>query len=247
MPRQPRQRSESGYLHLVVRGIGRQALFEEREDYQFFLSILERFSRETGVIVCAYCLMENHVHLLVRDNEEQAALMMKKLGVSYSQYFNRKYDRHGHLFQDRYMSEPVDDERYLLTVFRYILNNPQKAGICAAAKYEWSSYRMYGHDGALVDTTVLRTLIGDNERYTEFIAAVNEDQCLEYEAPRMDDARAKKIIQARLGVESGTALQSLSRNERNDALRQLMNAGLSIRQIERLTGISRGIVQKIKR
>ena len=84
MPRQPRQRSESGYLHLIVRGIGRQALFEEWEDYQFFLSILERFSRETRMIVCAYCLMENHVHLLVRDKGEQAALMMKKLGVSYS-------------------------------------------------------------------------------------------------------------------------------------------------------------------
>ena len=178
MPRQPRQRSESGYLHLIVRGIGRQALFEEREDYQFFLSILERFSRETGVIVCAYCLMENHVHLLVRDNEERVALLMKKLGVSYSQYFNRKYDRHGHLFQDRYMSEPVNDERYLLTVFRYILNNSQKAGICTAAEYEWSSYRMYGRDGGLVDTTVLHALIGGDERYAEFIAAANEDQCL---------------------------------------------------------------------
>ena len=185
MPRQPRQRSESGYLHLIVRGIGRQALFEEREDYQFFLSILERFSRETRVIVCAYCLMENHVHLLVRDKGEQAALMMKKLGVSYSRYFNGKYDRQGHLFQDRYMSEPVDDERYLLTVFRYILNNPQKAGICTAAEYEWSSYRLYGRDGGLVDTTVLRALIGSDERYAEFIAAANEDQCLEYETPRM--------------------------------------------------------------
>jgi hypothetical protein len=59
--------------------------------------------------------------------------------VSYSQYFNRKYKRQGHLFQDRYLSEPIDDERYLLTVFRYILNNPQKVGI-SAADYEWSSY-----------------------------------------------------------------------------------------------------------
>ena len=145
------------------------------------------------------------------------------------------------------MSEPVDDERYLLTVFRYILNNPQKAGICTAAEYEWSSYRLYGRDDGLVDTTVLRALIGSEERYAEFIAAANEDQCLEYETRRMDDAWAKRVVQARLGAESGTALQSLSRNERNDALRQLKEAGLSIRQIERLTGISRGIVQKVKR
>ena len=104
MPRQARVKSESGYTHLIVRGIGRQVLFEAREDYQFYLAILERYSHETEIQVCAYCLMENHVHLLVCDANARIALMMKKLGVSYSQYFNRKYKRQGHLFQDRYLS-----------------------------------------------------------------------------------------------------------------------------------------------
>ncbi len=86
MPRQPRQHSESGYLHLIVRGIGKQLLFEEREDSHFFLSLLRRYSAETSVSVLAYCLMENHVHLLVRDEQGQTPLLMKKLGVSYSSY-----------------------------------------------------------------------------------------------------------------------------------------------------------------
>ena len=157
MPRQARVKSESGYAHLIVRGIGRQALFEAREDYRFYLAILERYSHETEIQVCAYCLMENHVHLLVCDANARIALMMKKLGVSYSQYFNRKYKRQGHLFQDRYLSEPIDDERYLLTVFRYILNNPQKVGI-SAADYEWSSYRLFAQPSPIVDTRVFREL-----------------------------------------------------------------------------------------
>lgn len=247
MPRQARHKSESGYLHLIVRGIGQQTLFEEREDYQYFLSALMRFSRETEVVICAYCLMQNHVHILARDDGGQTALLMKKLGVSYSQYFNKKYERQGHLFQDRYLSEPVEDERYLLTVFRYILNNPTKAGICPAADYEWSSYRLYGQKDGPVNTTLLCALIGEDDRYAEFIASPNEDQCLEYEAVQRDDVWAREIIQARLGVQSGTALQSLDRAKRNEALRQLLNEGLSIRQIERMTGISKGIIQKVKR
>ena len=84
MSRKARQLSSSGYLHLIARGIGRQALFEEKADYNFYLSILKEYSAETGIVVCCYCLMENHVHLLVHDKASQTPILMKKLGVSYS-------------------------------------------------------------------------------------------------------------------------------------------------------------------
>ena len=99
-------------------------------DYQFYLRMLEKYSRETGVAVCAYCLMENHTHLLLYDKEKKIPEFMKKTGIRYSYYFNQKYERVGHLFQGRYRSEPVENEAYLITVTRYILNNPQKAGVC---------------------------------------------------------------------------------------------------------------------
>ena len=247
MPRQARQRSASGCMHLIVRGNSRQVIFEAREDYAFFLEKLERFSRETGVTLFAYCLMENHAHLLVRDNGDQVSLMMKKLGVSYSRYFNGKYKRRGHLFQDRYLSETIEDDSYLLTVFRYILNNPRKAGICAAEDYEWSSYRFYGKPPGLVDTGLLREMIGDADRYAAFIAMPNDDDCLEYDGARRDDDWARSVLQRRLKIESGTALQTFDRKSRDEALRQLLDEGLSIRQIERLTGIGRGVIQKVKR
>jgi len=246
MARGARQRSDSGYMHLITRGIGRQALFEEREDYLFYLSILERYSRETEVVIVAYCLMENHVHLLAVDVKGHVSLLMKKLGVSYSGYYNRKYQRQGHLFQDRFLSEAIEEDGYLLTVFRYILNNPEKAGICPAAAYEWSSYRLYGQDSALTNTSLVRAMLGDEDRYRDFIATPNEDECLEYTGNCRDDDWARAVIQRQLGEESGTALQAVNRDARNKALRKLLNAGMSVRQIERLTGISRGIVQRAK-
>ena len=216
-------------MHLIVRGIGRQILFEETADYQRFLSLLERFCRETEVKICAYCLMENHVHLLVCDPKGHTPLMMKMLGESYSKYFNRKYDRSGHLLQDRYKSEAIGNNTYLLVVFRYILNNPRKAGICEARNYPWSSYAHYDRPPAFMELSLVRSLLGGQAQYEAFINAVNEDLCMEYDVPRHDDSWALDVIRKRLGVNSGTALQEYERRERNETLRKLKGERPTVR------------------
>ena len=99
--------------------------------------------------------MGNLVHLLVCDPKGHTPLMMKKLGVSYSQYFNRKYDRSGHLLQDRYKSEAIENNTYILVVFRYILNNPRKVGICEARNYPWSSYAHYDRPPAFMELSLV--------------------------------------------------------------------------------------------
>ena len=244
MPRQARKLSEFGYMHLIIRGIGKQIMFEEEADYERFLSVLERVCGETEVRLCAYCLMENHVHLLVNDQKKSTPLFMKKLGISYAQYFNRKYRRNGHLLQDRYLSEPVENDAYLLTVFRYILNNPKKAGICDARSYPWNSYAQYDLPSPFMDLSLIRSLLGEQAMYEAFIDAPNDDLCLECDRPEHDDSWALDVLRKSLGVDSGTALLSYDRKKRNDALRKLKTKGLTIRQIERLTGINRNIVQK---
>lgn len=245
MARQARQLSETGYMHLIIRGNAKQILFEDEQDYRFFLKMLERYCLETSVKVCAYCLMENHVHLLVHDERQNTPLLMKKLCVTYAFYYNRKYERSGHLFQDRYISESIGDDAYFLTVARYILNNPHKAGICEASRYPWSSYAQYDSPAPFVEVTLLHEMLGNREQYASFISMPNDDWCLEYDANRRDDAWAMDVIRKCLGVESGTALLAYSRKERDAALRKLKNRGLSVRQIERLTGINRGIIQRV--
>lgn len=246
MSRVPRRRGSSGFYHVIIRGVGKQVLFERRGDRVFFLKILERYSIETETKLIAYCLMENHVHLLVCGAMENISLMMQKIEVSYSGYFNRHYERTGHLFQNRFLSEAIDNQRYLLTVFRYILNNPVKAGISAAGAYEWSSYLLYGRAGSIVDTSAVQILIGSWEDYETFIGRANDDDCLEYDGYCKDDEWVSKVIERETGEKSGTAIKSYDKESRDKAIIMLRLAGLTIRQIERHTGISRGIIQKAK-
>ena len=246
--RKLRQGSRSGYLHLILRGNNKQVLFEEADDYRFFLSRLGKYTREASIRISAYCLMENHVHLLVNDPECNTSGMMKKLGVSYAKYYNQKYERVGHLFQGRFLSEPVEDDAYLLTVFRYILNNPRKAGICPAAQYRWSSYKAFSRQDSSLDLDFIRDRFGTEKEYREYIDGSGGDEtCLDYDRDRpvsYGDARAQEIIRANLHLRSGTELQEMARQERDRSLQRLKQEGLTIRQLERLTGISRNIIQR---
>jgi len=245
LARQARKISFTGYSHVIVRGVGKQILFEEEKDYGYYLALLEKYSQETKVNICAYCLMENHVHLLTHDASNELARFMKKMGVSYATYYNKKYERTGHLFQDRYLSEVVETKEYMLTVFRYILNNPAAAGICPAAEYLWSSYRRYADSESFVDTEIFQQWIGSWEHYSAFVDEKNYDQCLEFVSPKKDDEWAKGKLRAMLHLENGTIIQSYDKGRRDEALRKLKEAGLSNRQIERLTGIGRSIVQRV--
>ncbi len=243
MPRQARNKSASGYMHVIVRGIGKQLLFEDEYDYKYYLKKLEQYCMDTEVSISAYCLMDNHVHLLVKGDSEDIALLMKKIGVSYSWYYNKKYDRVGHLFQDRYKSESIENEKYLLTAFRYILKNPEKAGICSVARYPWNSFWHYDKQLQFMDLSAVKAALGDFRQYREFTEQEEDDQGLEYTETWHSDSGAKELMKRCLGISSGTVLQNYSREERDAALIKLKKCGLTVRQIERLTGIGRNIVQ----
>lgn len=245
MPRQARKKSESGYYHIVHRGIGRQILFEDEEDNARLLSTLQRYRRELGFDLVAYCLMENHIHLLIHDANDQIDLIMKKLAGSYAYYYNQKYERSGHVFQDRYCSEPVENDAYLLTVMRYIHNNPEKAGIAKTKDYRWSSYAAYQRPQGQIDNGYVLEMIGGPERFEAFMRGGRDEKCLdisEKRGIRDDDARA--MIAAVCSSASGTKLQQWDRTSRDAALHALKAKGLTVRQLERLTGINRGVIQK---
>lgn len=245
MPRSSRQRSSSGYFHVIVRGVGKQILFEETSDYRFFLLLLEKKSLETSIKVCAYCLMENHVHLLLYDSCQNLSLFMKKIGICYAGYFNHKYERIGHVFQDRYKSEAIENNTYFLNALRYILKNPEKAGICRAEDYLWSSYDCYDSRNSFIDNTLLTDLIKSRGEYEAFIRGESHEDYMEFEPVRKTDEEAKELIH-QMGIISGTGIGSLGKGTRNEIISRLKKEGLSIRQIERLTGIGRGVIQRVK-
>ena len=141
MPRQPREKSESGIYHIMLRGINQQVIFEDYEDYSKFIETIETYKAVSEYKVFAYCLMSNHIHILLKVEKEGLDLIMKRIAGSYVYWYNWKYYRKGHLFQDRFKSEPVEDDEYFLTVLRYIHQNPIKAGITKTIDdYKFSSY-----------------------------------------------------------------------------------------------------------
>lgn len=151
MGRKPREISPTGIYHVCIRGVNKQRIFEYVEDYKGFFTIL-RQARNTDTEgkelespnfeLFAYCLMDNHVHLLIATNMLTISDVVKRISSSYARFFNYRYSRVGHLFQDRFRSEPCKDKDYLFTLLKYIHRNPIKAGICLKPEdYPHSSYR----------------------------------------------------------------------------------------------------------
>ena len=245
MPRQARIKSASGYYHILLRGIGKMRIFEDAQDNEKFLSILEKYKKELKYKIIAYCLMGNHVHLLIKDTGDYLDLMMKKIAGSYAYYFNWKYERVGHLFQDRFKSEPIDEERYFLTVLRYIHQNPYKAGISTTSDYCWSSYNDYIFSQGITDTEEVLEMLGTKENFVEFIGEAEKTNCLDVvESHRLTDEKAREMISKLLKSEKSKSIGELDTTTRNKLLRKLKDKGISIRQLERLTGINRGVIFK---
>lgn len=144
MPRRARNYIPNLPYHIVQRGNNRQACFRNPEDYRRYLDLWQRFGRHHGVNVHAYCLMTNHVHLLVTPAaDESISRTMKDVGSRYAQYVNKRYQRTGTLWEGRHRSSLVQTERYLLTCYRYVELNPVRAGMVRRPEeYPWSSYSM---------------------------------------------------------------------------------------------------------
>lgn len=154
MPRPRRVVLPSVPLHVIQRGNNRGPCFHLHDDYLVYLDMLCECAFDAGCAVHAYVLMNNHVHLLLSpDSAESASRMMQRLGQRYVQYFNRRHTRTGTLWEGRFRSNPVQDERYFLICQRYIELNPVRANMVnLPAEYPWSSHRAnaYGHQSSLV-------------------------------------------------------------------------------------------------
>ena len=108
MPRQARRKSKSGIYHIMLRGINQQQIFEDSEDFEKILQILKDCKAVSEYKLFAYCLMGNHIHLLVQEDKEPIEQVMKRIATRFVYWYNIKYQRVGHLFQDRFKSEPVE-------------------------------------------------------------------------------------------------------------------------------------------
>lgn len=238
----------------MVRGINRQDIFESDGDFLRFMDILAAIKKIHNFGIIGYCLMSNHIHLLLNTGDASLALAMKQINVRYAVWFNKKYERCGHLFQDRFKSEPIKDDRHMLSVLRYIHNNPVKAGVSTVpGTYPWSSYKAYladSRNGAIVDTETVLTMYGDDsaKNIAQFVAFSNgqtEETYVDVDIfMRITDSECMKIAKEKCGIDNLAALQGLPANLRGECIQELKCIGAGKRQISRVTGIPYGIVRK---
>ena len=189
MARKPRIEITGGLYHIITRGNNRRRIFGSEDDYLKFLAFLESQKAKRPFYLYAYCLMPNHVHLLTEMLDDPMSRVMHGLLTGYSQYYNRKYKKIGHLFQGRYKAILCQTDRYLGELVRYIHLNPVRAKMVARAEdFEYSGHGAYlGLDrSGLVDAEPVLRHFGANKKraievYAEFVnAALGEKSQKEY-------------------------------------------------------------------
>lgn len=282
MSRIARDKSTTGVYHSILRGINKQQIFECTEDYEHFVRILQRQcglpveTRPTKIrkmvhnqflsieedevekperhcYLYAWCLMGNHVHLLIRGCGEEIGDVMKRITSSYVFYYNHKYNRVGHLFQERFKSQPVEDWDYFLLLLRYIHQNPTKAKIVQRVQdYRWSSWSEYMLKHPLPFSSIQAVL--NRISYPELEEQVNTPLHQEQEEEFIDittsngykyltDEEAWDLIKQISGVSNLSDFQSLDRPIQKHYLYEAHSFGVGIRTLSRLTGISYTIVR----
>jgi REP element-mobilizing transposase RayT len=172
MARRPRVFAAGLLYHVIVRGNQRRKTFRHDDDYRAYLDRLEKYRSQYQVRIYAYCLMPNHVHLLVETGSTPLAKFMQGLQQTYTQYFNRRYRKVGHLFQGRYKAIICDRDKYLLALVRYIHLNGVRAKLATRPeRYRYSGHNSYLSNGRakIVETTPVLKLMGGKKAYERFV------------------------------------------------------------------------------
>lgn len=248
-------RTVTGFYHVCARGTGKQLIFEDDEDRWEFLELMRDCCREAGVTVIAWCLMGNHVHLVLADYEDAMSAAMHRLLLTYARRFNKRTGRTGHLFQNRFDRRSLDTDRHLMVAIRYVHANPQEAGMSLIERYPWSSFGEYlrAYDGDVTksfsDPSCVLELFGSAEGFIAYSLeapdgsdpVIHDMDETEWERHAFADKMAR-----RLGVPLNE-LKTVAPSRRDGIIFTLHDSGYTVREIERYTGISKSTVSRIAR
>lgn len=243
MSRSSRIKAASGIYHIMLRGMDGRNIFSDDEDCKHFLSILKCTKEKSEFDLYAWCLMGNHVHLLIREGAEPIEKIFKRLGVSYVRYYNKKYNLRGHLFQDRFRSEAVDTQEYFLDCLRYICQNPVKARLVKKPfDYEWLG--LSGVKGAVKMDSIKKIVSLSDEEIVEFSSQKTKIPHMEEaEARRITDKEAISIVRRISKCSSAIELAGLDNKRRDKLIKKAIKKGVSIRQLSRISGVNKSAIE----
>ncbi len=264
MPRVRRIISSSKIYHVVSRGNEKKPIFLDNEDHERFLDLLRKKQKEKLFTLYAYCLMKSHYHAVLNEKDAGISSIMSSLNTAYAMYFNKKYDRVGHLFQGRFRSEAIEDEAYFLTAVKYVHNNPVAAKLVnEASQYPWSSYGSYLRFDGKDDLVECRFLLNmfspdleksipelmkftnriDDEIFNDHLKGEEEDM---FAKERNARAFIDKYLRERnMNIEKLKIRSNV--NIRNELIGVLIEkSGLPLRRIGKLLELSKSTISRIR-
>ncbi len=245
MPRTSRVLSSSGIYHVMARGIDKENIFNNTDDFLKFLSYIGKSKEKEEFKLYAYCLMPNHIHLLLQSHQDSLGKALQRIITPYAMYFNKVYKRRGHLFQNRYKSEPVQDDSYFLTALRYIHQNPVKAGLVKKVSYyPWSSYQEYEKKPYLIDPKLAIGMIGNKWMLLTHLKKIENDHCLDIET--REHYTDKELLQFINSFVAPDKFQEGTYEERKQWIQKIReNSMASNRQIARVLHLGKSTINRL--
>jgi len=257
MPRTRRQESSTGYYHVVMRGNKKSWIFKKDEYKHEILEILKGYETDGMLELAAWCIMDNHVHLVVKTELDQLSLAMKKLNIKFAMRYNLKENTSGHVFQDRFKSQAIESDEYLLQVIRYVHNNPVKAGIVEKAKdYKWSSYGTYLEEYFVGGKGQMQLIMGffknDIKEFAEFHDIKDDNEYLEIKEDRQKhrEEKVQHIISECCNKYGLSEVHQIRSHKilMNELILELVDkSGMSYRAIARLLKINYNTVRDVSK
>ncbi len=256
MARQARLQSPTDYYHVMMRGNNKEKIFARDDLKVYFLDCLAQQYEEGLLDIAAYCIMNNHVHIVAKANLENLSKGLKAINTKYAMRFNFQNDRIGHVFQGRYKSEVVANEIYLLNVIRYVHNNPIKAKLVNEPHaYKWSSFNEYIKVNTIISSYQKEFVIScynSIDKFMEFHKEIDNNEYLdtleEIEEHRLNIAQ--KIISDYFRDNGINEINEIIKNAIHlEKLIKLLltHSKLSQRQIAKLLNINHGWVFEVNK
>lgn len=194
MSRIPRNYIKTSFFHVITQGINKSYIFERAEDIKYYIKIMYQLTKEQKIKIIGYCIMSNHAHMLIETEEiKELSKYMQRLNTKYGKYYNKKYNRVGYVFRDRYRAQGIYTEKYLYNCLRYIYNNPVKAGICKNAEdYPYSNYKKI--DGELDKDYTFIDIEDDDKNIGEIIKKFLKENEMELTDLKREKRKLKELV-----------------------------------------------------
>ncbi|MCI9246697.1 MAG: hypothetical protein HFJ30_06210 [Clostridia bacterium] len=245
------QKSYTNVYHIILRSINQQEIFYDNIDRRKFLNCLKITKEKYHYDLYSYILMNNHVHLLIMDKENNLSKIIQSLATSYAMYFNKKYQRIGHVFYNRFKSKEIENLSYFLNIIRYIHFNCEKAKICKFDKFYWSSYHEFFKITSLTDTKKVLKIIELNPNEFQYIHEEYrrikgfEKDNFEMEETILDDESAIQKIKEILKIDNLVDIQNFNNKKRDEIISEIAKIErIRKNQIARILGVSERLIYR---